>query len=124
MWDNHEFSWKGYQSQQFFNDPPRPAQTLKLAASQAWYEYQPARVVKQGTGDVFEAPHVDNTPLTTLDARGVGQEPNNLTAIHALRVHRAFRFGQEHRHDPDRQPLVHVARRSMRALFRPTARLT
>jgi len=94
MWDNHEFSWRGYQSQQFFDDKPRPAQRIKLAASQAWYEYQPARVVKPGAGDVFEAPHVDNVPLTALDARGVGQEPNNLTAIHALRVHRAFRFGR------------------------------
>ena len=94
MWDNHEFSWRGYQSQQFFDDKPRPAQRIKLAASQAWYEYQPARVVKPGAGDVFETPHVDNVPLTALDARGVGQEPNNLTAIHALRVHRAFRFGR------------------------------
>ncbi len=24
MWDNHEFSWRGYQSQQFFDDAPRP----------------------------------------------------------------------------------------------------
>ncbi|HEY6986016.1 MAG TPA: alkaline phosphatase D family protein [Rhodanobacteraceae bacterium] len=93
MWDNHEFSWHGYQSQQYF-DGPRPAQRLKLAASQAWYEYQPARVVKPGSGDVFEAPHVENVALTTFDARGVGQEPNNLTAIHACRVHRAFRFGR------------------------------
>ena len=95
VWDNHEFSWKGYQSQQqLFNDPPRPAQTLKLAASQAWYEFQPARVVKQGTGDAFVPPAVTNTPLTDLDTRGVGQEVNNLTAIHALRIHRAFRFGK------------------------------
>ena len=94
MWDNHEFSWRGYQSQQFFDDKPRPAQRIKLAAAQAWYEYQPARIVKPGAGDVFEPPHVDNVPLTALDARGVGQEPNNLTAIHALRVHRAFRFGR------------------------------
>jgi hypothetical protein len=43
VWANHEFSWKGYQSQTaIFNDPPEPAQTLKIAASQAWYEYQPA----------------------------------------------------------------------------------
>ena len=94
MWDNHEFSWRGYQSQQFFDDAPRPAQRLKIAASQAWYEYQPARVAKPGAGDPFEAPHVENLPLTTFDSRGVGQEPNNLTAIHALRVHRAFRFGR------------------------------
>ncbi len=95
VWDNHEFSWKGYQSQQrLFNDPPRPAQTLKLAASQAWYEYQPARVIKQSPGDPFVPPPVTNTPLSNLDARGVGQETNNLTAIHALKVYRAFRFGK------------------------------
>ncbi len=95
VWDNHEFSWKGYQSQQVvFNDPPRPAQALKVAASQAWYEYQPARVIKQGAGDAFVAPEVSNTPLAAVDARGVSHEPNNLTAIHALRIERAFRFGK------------------------------
>jgi alkaline phosphatase D len=95
VWDNHEFSWKGYQSQQaVFNDPPRPAQKLKVASAQAWYEYQPARVIKHGAGDAFEAPNVANTPLTDFDARGVSQEGNNLTAIHALRVYRAFQFGK------------------------------
>src|SRR5262245_23567084 len=94
VWDNHEFSWLGYQSQQFFGGEARPAQRIKLAASQAWYEYQPARVTKPGAGDAFEAPSVENAPLDALDARGVGQEPNNLAAIHALRIHRAFRFGK------------------------------
>jgi alkaline phosphatase D len=45
MWDNHEFSWKGWQSQQNFSGV-RPAQTRKVAAAQAWFEYQPARVIK------------------------------------------------------------------------------
>lgn len=95
VWDNHEFSWNGYQSQQVISgDPPRPAQTLKVAASQAWYEYQPARVRKQGAGDAFEAPKVENKPLSNIDSRGVGQEPNNLIAINALRIERAFRFGK------------------------------
>jgi alkaline phosphatase D len=95
VWDNHEFSWKGFQSQQqVFNDPPRPAQRMKVAASQAWYEYQPARVIKQGAGDAFEAPAVANTPLTELDARGVSHEANNIAAIRALRIERAFRFGK------------------------------
>ncbi|MEZ5996772.1 MAG: alkaline phosphatase D family protein [Hyphomonadaceae bacterium] len=94
VWDNHEFSWQGYQSQaQIFNQP-EAAQTLKVAASQAWYEYQPARVAKPGAGDPFEAPAVTDTPLTDRDARGVYQEPNNLIAIHALRIERAFRFGK------------------------------
>ncbi|MGE0184106.1 MAG: alkaline phosphatase [Parvularculaceae bacterium] len=95
VWDNHEFSWKGFQSQhRVFNDPPRPAQTLKVAASQAWYEYQPARVIKQGAGDAFEAPAVSDAALTDFDARGVSHEANNLAAIHALRIERAFRFGK------------------------------
>src|SRR5262249_37846264 len=51
MWDNHEFSWKGWQSQQNF-DGVRPAQTRKVAANQAWFEYQPARVIKPGDSTV------------------------------------------------------------------------
>lgn len=94
VWDNHEISWQGYQSQQVFGGKVRPAQRLKVAASQAWYEYQPARVRKPGAGDAFEAPAVKDVPLTNLDARGLGQEPNNLTAVNALRIHRAFRFGR------------------------------
>src|SRR5262245_22634219 len=94
VWDNHEFSWRGYQSQQYFDNKPRPAQRVKLAASQAWYEYQPARVSKAGNGDAFVAPRVDNAPLTTFDVLGVGQEANNLAAIRALRIHRALRFGK------------------------------
>ncbi len=94
VWDNHEFSWNGFQSQQVFGGTVRPAQRLKVAASQAWYEYQPARVAKPGAGDVFEAPAVADEPLTTFDARGVSPEPNNLAAITALRIHRALRFGE------------------------------
>jgi alkaline phosphatase D len=44
MWDNHEYSWLGYQSLQIFNGETRPAQTRKVAANQAWFEYQPARI--------------------------------------------------------------------------------
>lgn len=94
VWDNHEFSWNGYQSQQFFDGAARPAQRIKLAAAQAWYEYQPARVTKLGAGDAFVAPEVSNAALTTLDARGVSSEPNNIAAINALRIYRAFRFGK------------------------------
>lgn len=94
VWDNHEFNWRSYQSQQIINGEIRPAQTLKVAASQAWYEYQPARVRKPGGGDIFEAPVVENKPIEAFDARGVGQEPNNLAAINALKIQRAFRYGQ------------------------------
>lgn len=94
VWDNHEFSWQAYQSQQVFGGKVRPAQRLKVAASQVWYEYQPARVRKAGPGDAFKAPQVENAPLSTLDARGLGLEPNNLTAVNALKIYRSFRFGK------------------------------
>jgi alkaline phosphatase D len=95
VWDNHEFSWKGFQSQRAeFNDPPRPAQTLKVAASQAWYEYQPARVIKDSAGDPFIPPTVVDAPPTDFDARGLSHEANNRAAIGALKIYRAFRFGK------------------------------
>lgn len=94
VWDNHEFNWRSYQSQQIINGEIRPAQMLKVAASQAWYEYQPARVRKPGVGDPFEAPVVENQPITGFDARGTGLEPNNLAAIKALQIQRAFRYGK------------------------------
>lgn len=94
VWDNHEFNWRSYQSQRILNGEISPAQTLKVAASQAWYEFQPARVRKPGNGDVFEAPAVENKPLSELDARGTGLEPNNLAAITALQIQRAFRYGK------------------------------
>src|SRR5712671_2479830 len=39
MWDNHEFSWQGWQSIQQAGGPPRPGQSIKVAANQAWWEY-------------------------------------------------------------------------------------
>ena len=46
MWDNHEFSWLGWQSLQKFEGKTRPAQTRKVAANQAFFEFQPARMAR------------------------------------------------------------------------------
>ena len=94
MWDNHEFSWKGWQSQQDFGDV-RPAQTKKVAACQAWFEYQPARVVKANADvDPYEAPHVKDAAITQFDESGLGQEPGNLAAINSLKLYRKLRYGK------------------------------
>jgi len=95
MWDNHEFSWKGWQSQQNF-DGARPAQTRKVAANQAWFEYQPARVVKPGNSaiDRFEAPAVTDAPIRDFDDHGLGQEAGNLAAINSLKLFRTLRWGR------------------------------
>jgi alkaline phosphatase D len=103
MWDNHEFSWKCWQSQQNFGGV-RPAQTRKVAADQAWFEYQPARVPKPTMDrdmhsggalvDRYEAPSVKDAPIRDFDDHGLGLEPGNLAAINSLKLFRAFRFGR------------------------------
>jgi alkaline phosphatase D len=97
IWDNHEFSWNGWQSIQEFagTDGWVPAQTLKVAANQAWFEYQPARVLPPGSKlDAFNAPHVVDTPISDFDDTGLGTEANNLAAINSLIIYRALRWGR------------------------------
>jgi alkaline phosphatase D len=96
MWDNHEFSWLGWQSLQIFEGKTHPAQTRKVAAMQAFFEYQPARMSRPNSSSLekFEPPHVVDTPVTTFDNRGLGTEPNNLTALHSLKGYRAIRYGK------------------------------
>ena len=96
MWDNHEFSWLGWQGLQKFNGTTRPAQTRKVAANQAFFEYQPARLFKPSGPalDRFDPPQVVDAPITHFDEHGLGQEPNNLTAIRSLRGYRALRWGR------------------------------
>ncbi len=96
MWDNHEFSWQGWQSIQKFEGVNRPAQTRKVAANQAFFEYQPARLFKPSGPSLekFDPPHVSDAPITQFDAHGFGQEPNNVAAVASLRGYRALRWGR------------------------------
>jgi alkaline phosphatase D len=96
MWDNHEFSWMGWQSLQRFGGKNLPAQTRKVAANQAFFEYQPARIMKPSgpSLDRFDPPQVVDTPVTRFDEHGLGQEPNNLAAIGSLKGYRALRWGR------------------------------
>lgn len=100
MWDNHEFSWLGWQSLQKFEGRTRPAQTRKVAANQAFFEFQPARAARPHRSlddhslERFDGPRVVDTPVTHFDAHGLGEEPNNLTAIGSLTGYRALRFGR------------------------------
>jgi alkaline phosphatase D len=89
MWDNHEFSWLGWQSIQEFFGTKRPAQKVKVMANQAFWEFRPTRAI-----DRFIAPRVENVVVDHFDDHGLGQEPNNLAAIRSLKGHRALRFGR------------------------------
>lgn len=96
VWDNHEFSWQGWQSQQVFGGETRPAQTKKVMANQAWWEFLPARVQKPGhqAQDRFVAPDVTNAPIGTTDDHGLGLEPNNLAAVESLKIYRMLKWGR------------------------------
>ncbi len=96
IWDNHEFSWLGWQSTVKAGKFERAAPSVKIAANQAWFEYLPARVAPpSGSFDQFGPPVVkDGIPITEFDANGLGLEPNNLTAIHSLKAYRTLRYGR------------------------------
>jgi alkaline phosphatase D len=96
MWDNHEYSWQGWQALQVFDGKTRPAQTRKVAAMQAFFEYQPARMVKSGGPSLedFNPPKVQDAPVTVFDEHGLGQEANNLAAINCLKGYRSLRWGR------------------------------
>jgi alkaline phosphatase D len=96
MWDNHEYSWQGWQGMQVFDGKTRPAQTLKVVANQVFFEYQPARMARPSSTSLeeFHPPKVADTPVTVFDDHGLGQEPNNLTAINSLKGYRSLRWGR------------------------------
>src|SRR5690606_37956391 len=93
IWDNHEFSWLAWQSiMSFPGEGQVPGQQLKVAANQAWWEFQPMRVTPPGMPlDRFDAPAVVDTPVTEFNEHGLGLEPNNLAAIESLIAYRALR---------------------------------
>jgi alkaline phosphatase D len=96
MWDNHEFSWQGWQSVVKAGAYERPGQSVKVAANQAWFEYIPARVAKPSGASLerFDPPPVKNVPIERFDENGLGAEPNNLVAIRSLTGYRALRYGR------------------------------
>ncbi|MBA3896481.1 MAG: alkaline phosphatase D family protein [Sphingomonadaceae bacterium] len=93
--DNHEFSWQGWQSFIEYAGKVEPAQRLRVAANQAWWEYIPSRVRKaSGAGlDQFDPPAVVNSPIVKLDDHGFGAEPNNMAAVGSMTAYRALRWG-------------------------------
>ncbi|HEX4631670.1 MAG TPA: alkaline phosphatase D family protein, partial [Chthoniobacterales bacterium] len=96
MWDNHEFSWQGWQSIQQAGGKSRPGQSIKVAANQAWWEYLPSRCKKVSgpSLDQFNPPAVTDVAIEKWDENGLGDEPNNLAAINSLIGYRAYRYGK------------------------------
>ncbi len=93
--DNHEFSWQGWQSFIKYDGKVEPAQALRVAANQAFWEYLPSRVRKaSGPGLAeFAPPAVVTSPIDTFDPDGFPTEPNSLAAIGSMTSYRALRYG-------------------------------
>jgi len=97
VWDNHEFAWAGYQSQYVAGGSYNaPAQNQKVYANQAWWEFIPARVQQPNNPKLekFQAPAVVDTPMEEFNDDGLSEEPNNLLAIHSLKIERVLRWGK------------------------------
>src|SRR5215469_872617 len=95
IWDNHEFSWQGWQSIVKAASFEQPGQSIKVAANQAWFEYIPARVAPPGGSlERFDPPAVKDVPIKEFDGDGLGIEPNNLAAINSLKGYRTLRYGR------------------------------
>ena len=95
--DNHEFSWQGWQSFIVYpGSKVEPAQPLRVAANQAWWEYIPSRVRKaSGAGlEQFSPPAVVKAAIDTFDDQGFGTEVNNRIAVGSMTAYRAMRYGK------------------------------
>lgn len=95
IWDNHEFSWQGWQSIVKAGQFEAPGQTVKVAANQAWFEFIPARVsAPSGSLEQFGPPAVSDVAIERYGEDGLGDEPNNLVAINSLIAYRSLRYGK------------------------------
>jgi len=103
-WDDHEFtndSWQSMSNYTDNNSTDEPAQTRKLAANQAWFEYIPALLtgaegvagVTQDASD-FVPTTVTDAAFTTPNADNFVDETNNAAAVGSITIYRSLRFGQ------------------------------
>jgi alkaline phosphatase D len=94
--DNHEFSWQGWQSFIKYEGKEEPAQGLRVAANQAWWEYIPSRVRKASGADLtsFAAPKVQTKAIERFDDDGLGDEVNNRIALGSMTAYRSLRYGR------------------------------
>src|ERR1700761_220419 len=94
--DTHQSPWQGWQSFIEYGGKIEPAQPLRVAANQVWWEYIPSRVRKaSGPGlEQFGPPAVTKAPIDKLDEHGFGAEANNRIAVGSMTGYRAIRYGK------------------------------
>ena len=103
-WDDHEFTDGNHQSlcpeHEVLGLPG--TQQIKVAANQAWFEYQPAALDHgSAIGEVsnpahdFRSVQVENAPVGSARKDGLYDEENNLKAIGSLCMYRALPWGKD-----------------------------
>jgi alkaline phosphatase D len=99
-WDDHEFTNDCWQAHDTYFGDGAPAQTRKLAANQAWFEFIPA--VLSGApafhdagspAHDFRPAHVADAPMGAPDENLLFQGTDNLKALSSLTIYRAVSWG-------------------------------
>lgn len=99
-WDDHEFTNDAWQSHDTYYGDGQPAQSRKVAANQAWFEFIPAVLSEAPAfGDVASEAHdfapvsVADAPMGKTDDNLFFQGTDNLKAIASLTIYRALPWG-------------------------------
>lgn len=100
IWDDHEFSNDGWQSAATYFEDATPAQSRKLAANAAWFEFVPAILSGASTIDDvrseaadFKNAEVEDGPFGEPDDAFLLQDKNNLAALKSITIYRALKWG-------------------------------
>ncbi len=105
-WDDHEFSNDSWQAHDtYFDQGGRPAQTRKVAANQAWFEYIPAILTDAAATKGTTNPAQNFRPITVADTAfagtsspadpGLDANTDNLAAIASMTIYRSLRWGRD-----------------------------
>ena len=100
-WDDHEFTNDAWQSHDTYFRPGKPAQSRKLAANQAWFEFIPAVLTNAASiADVptqardFSPRSVTTTDYGRYDDNYLNTNRDNLQALASLTIYRSLSWGK------------------------------
>jgi len=101
-WDDHEFSNDAWQSHDtYFDAGGRPAQSRKVAANQAWFEYIPALLTgAQNSRNVdnqardFKFAAAKDAPYEGPGQDWIDPDADNRTALDTITIYRTLRWGR------------------------------
>ncbi len=99
-WDDHEFSNDAWQSAATYFDDATPAQSRKLAANAAWFEFVPAILTGASSLDDiaseaadFKIATVKDEPFGDPNDSFLLQDKSNIAALDSITIYRTLRWG-------------------------------